>query len=253
MKITILGSASGQPVPHRASSSWLLEVAGGGYLFDIGEGCSSSLLRRGIDEEVIKAGFISHMHADHSSGLPSLIQLMHLNGRRTPFEVWLPAEAVERVELCLRTHYLFPERLSFPLKLLPIGASPLYWREGLSISAYPNRHLQGYKGVADKHQSLESYSFKIEVEGKVIDYSGDIGSLADLENFVSSSHLFITECMHPEIEELLKFISQRGIGETILTHIPPQLEGKEEIIKALAKKLGAGGVKMACDGMQVEL
>ncbi len=82
-----------------------------------------------------------------------------------------------------------------------------------------------YQGVADPHQNLESYSFEIEAEGKVVDYSGDIGSLSDLEDFVSTPDILITECMHINIEELLGFVSQRGIGETILTHIPLQLEG----------------------------
>jgi len=82
-----LGSASGMPVPQRASSSYLVEVGERGYLFDMGEGCSSSLLRMDINQESIVAGFISHMHPDHSSGLPLLLQLMYLSNRQAPFEV----------------------------------------------------------------------------------------------------------------------------------------------------------------------
>jgi ribonuclease BN (tRNA processing enzyme) len=253
VRITILGSASGLPVPHRSSSSLFLEVGGRGYLFDIGEGCSSSLMRIGIDQEIIRAGFISHMHPDHSSGLPLLIQLMHLSGRQAPFEIYLPAEAREGMEVCLRTLYLFPERLSFPLKLLPMRANLVFQKEGFSVSAFPNNHLQGYRQVADPGQKLESYSFEIEGEGKIVDYSGDIGSLADLKSFVSSPYLLITECMHTDIEELLHFVSQRGINKTLLTHIPIQLEGKEGYIKSLARKLGAEGVRMAYDGLGVEL
>jgi len=248
-----LGSASGMPVPQRASSSYLVEVGERGYLFDMGEGCSSSLLRMGVDQVSIVAGFISHMHPDHSSGLPLLLQLMHLSGRKIPFEVWLPAEAREGVEVCLRTFYIFPERLSFPLNLLPIGANPIYHKEGFLVSAFPNHHLQGYRQVADPGQNLESYSFEIEAGGKVVDYSGDIGSLTDLERFVSSPHLLITECMHTDLEELLGFVSQQGIRKTLLTHIPLQLEGKERHIKALAERLGVGGVRMAYDGLRIEL
>ncbi len=253
MRITILGSASGMPVPHRSSSSYLFEVEEKGYLFDIGEGCSSSLLRMGIDQEVIRAGFISHMHSDHCSGFPLLIQLMHLAGREIPFEVYLPAEAREAMATFLRTCYLSPERLSFPLRLLGIRENPIFQNEELSVSSFSNRHLHGYRQAADSCQSLESYSFKIEAEGKVVDYSGDIGSLVDLESFVSSPHLLITECMHTGIEELLGFISQKGIRKTILTHIPLQLEGKEDYIMALARKLGAEEVRMAYDGLRIEL
>ncbi len=248
-----MGSASGLPVPHRLSSSYLFEVGERGYLFDIGEGCSSSLLRTDINQELIRAGFISHMHPDHSSGLPLLLQLMHLSGRKNPFEVYLPAEAREAVEACLRIFYIFPERLSFSLKLLSIRANPIYQKEGFLVSAFPNHHLQGYHQVADPGQNLESYSFEIEAEGKVVDYSGDIGSLTDLESFVSAPHLLITECMHTDLEVLLGFVSQRGIRETLLTHIPLQLEGKEDYIKTLARKLGAEGVKVAYDGLKVEL
>lgn len=241
------------PVPQRASSSYLVEVGERGYLFDMGEGCSSSLLRMGINQESIVAGFISHMHPDHSSGLPLLLQLMHLSSRKAPFEVWLPAEAEEAIEVCLRAFYLFPERLCFPLRLQPIKGNPILPDDVLSVSVFANHHLNGYRQVADPHQKLESYSFEIIAEGKVVDYSGDIGSLTDLEGFVSSPNLLLTECMHTSVEELLGFVSQRGIGETILTHIPPQLEGKGSHVRALAKKLGVKGVRMAYDGLRVEL
>ena len=248
-----MGSASGMPVPQRASSSYLVEVGERGYLFDMGEGCSSSLLRMGVDQESIVAGFISHMHPDHSSGLPLLLQLMHLSGRKTPFEVWLPAEAREGVEVCLRTFYIFPERFSFPLRLHPIEGNPILPDSLLTVSVSANHHLADYRGVVGPQQNLESYSFEIEVEGKVVDYSGDMGSLSDLEDFVSNPDVLITECMHISVEELLGFLSQHRIGETILTHIPPQLEGKERYIKALAERLGVRGVRMAYDGLKVEL
>jgi len=93
-KATIIGSASGMPVATRAHASFLLEMEEISYLFDVGEGCASSLLRCGVDHDRIFAAFISHMHPDHCIGLPMLLQMMHLSGREHPLTVYLPAEAV---------------------------------------------------------------------------------------------------------------------------------------------------------------
>jgi len=56
-KVTILGSASGVPVAGRSHACFVLEMEEASYLFDVGEGCASSLLRHGIDHDRIFAIF----------------------------------------------------------------------------------------------------------------------------------------------------------------------------------------------------
>ena len=76
-KFTILGSSSGMASPNRFCTSILLESLETNILFDAGEGCAFSLLRQGVKVKSLNHIFISHMHSDHISGIPLLIQTIY--------------------------------------------------------------------------------------------------------------------------------------------------------------------------------
>ena len=74
MKITFLGTCSGtEPMPNRHHSSVVFEINGQYYWFDAGECCSHTAYTSGINVARVRAVFISHMHIDHTGGLPNLI------------------------------------------------------------------------------------------------------------------------------------------------------------------------------------
>ncbi|KPL19550.1 MAG: hypothetical protein AMJ92_02855 [candidate division Zixibacteria bacterium SM23_81] len=255
-KVTIIGSASGMPVANRAHASFLLEMKEGSYLFDVGEGCASSLVRCGVDQNKIFVAFITHMHPDHCVGLPMMLQMMHLSGRELPFTVYLPAEAVSATRDYLSTLYVFPEKLPFELRLEPIRPNPIYRDPELTVSAFQNRHLTGYQQLtAERHPQshLECYSFVILVNGKKLVYSGDVGGIEDLRDLLAQTDLLITECMHMNPEDLLAVLAEHQVPRTVLTHLPMELEGKEPYLLQLAQKHGVEDTLVACDGLSFHL
>lgn len=255
-KVTIIGSASGMPVATRAHASFVLELEEGWCLFDVGEGCASSLLRCGLDHRKIFVAFITHMHPDHCIGLPMLLQMMHLSGRELPFTVYLPAEAVAATREYLNALYVFPEKLPFELRLEAIRPNPIYRSDNLVVSAYQNRHLEGYRQLtAESHPDnhLECYSFVILAEGKRLVYSGDVAGPAELRDVLSEPDLLITECMHISPEELMALLAEKGVSKVVLTHLPVELEGKEPYLLQLAQKHGLEDVLVAHDGLSLYL
>jgi ribonuclease BN (tRNA processing enzyme) len=255
-KITVLGSASGMPTPERSHACFLLETKQESFLFDAGEGCASSIVRHDIDHQRIYHIFITHMHPDHCSGLPMLLQMMHLNRREIPLTIYLPAEAVEPTRRYLQTLYLFPDWLSFELFLQPIRPNPIYRDEKVAVSAFQNRHLMGYgQHIAEEHlmNQMQSYSLMILMAGKRIYYSGDVGGVEDIRQVLSESDVAITECMHLSPEELMALLAERKIPRVVLTHVPPQLEGKDAYLLQLAEKYGVKDVLVAHDGLSLHL
>jgi ribonuclease BN (tRNA processing enzyme) len=255
-KITIIGSASGMPVATRSHAAILLEMEERSYLIDIGEGCASSLVRHDVDHDRIQAGYVSHMHPDHSVGLPMLLQMMHLAGRERPLSLYLPAEAVEPTSHYLDALYVFPEKLPFELRIEPIRPNPIYRDAELTISAFQNRHLEGYKELVARRgldNQLQSYSFVILADGKKLIYSGDVGGTEDLREILAGPDLLITECMHMEPEEMMVLLAEKEVPRAVLTHLPTELEGKEPFLLQLAQKHGVQDVLVAHDGLSLHL
>jgi ribonuclease Z len=87
MKLTVLGSASGVPVPERNSSSYWIETSESAYLIDAGDGAARQIVRFGLNANRLEGVFISHMHSDHASGLFMLLQLMYQTGRKEPLRI----------------------------------------------------------------------------------------------------------------------------------------------------------------------
>ena len=91
-EIFVVGSACGFPVPGRGHSSLLLSMSDQSLLIDAGEPCSRSLREAGISFNTIEAILLTHAHADHTGGLPMLIQTLWLSQRTRPLTIFLPEE-----------------------------------------------------------------------------------------------------------------------------------------------------------------
>lgn len=255
-RITVLGSSSGMPSPTRFCSSFFFQTEKSNFLLDCGPGVSFSLLRQKIDPELIDWIFISHCHTDHIGGLFLLIQMMHLMQRRRPLNVYLPEEAVSGVRNYLNTCYLFSERITPRLIFHEVTPDFKFEDEGVSIRVHPNRHLMGNESVIRElncPNKMQSFCHVIKISGKRIVYSGDIHSSDDLVDIIGDADLLISECFHVSVDELLPLAVEKNIKSVLLTHIPPELEGKEQEILQEARKAGFEKLSLAHDGLVVEV
>jgi len=190
MRVLILGSGSGIPIVGHFNESVLIEVGDSSYLFDTGEPCAATMHTRtlldfygvsdrfqaatpNIDIYSIRSIFISHFDADHVSGLPMLLQVMHLwrkRGQDSRFKpenrlpLYLPEEAMKPFRDFIQALHL--SKLRYELQILPVEEGEFYADETTRVSALKNTHIN------DGH----SYSFLLTAEGKRVVYSGDLGN-----------------------------------------------------------------------------
>ena len=94
IRVTLLGTGRPDPVIDRFGPSTLVEAGGQTLLFDSGRGVTQRLWQRGIPLSRVGAVFLTHLHSDHTVGLPDLWLTGWLPtpyGRRvTPLGVWGP-------------------------------------------------------------------------------------------------------------------------------------------------------------------
>lgn len=138
--VTILGSSSAKPTPHRHPSAQVIDIHEQYYLVDAGEGTQHQLFRYGINPLKIRAAFISHLHGDHVFGLFPLLSTLSLYGRRTPLRIFAPAPFGEILACHLK---YFDGELPFPVIWTETDTTRhalLFENRTLEVWSVPLRH-----------------------------------------------------------------------------------------------------------------
>jgi ribonuclease BN (tRNA processing enzyme) len=250
----VVGSACGIPVPGRGHSSILLSTKELQILVDAGEPCSRTLAESEFDLRSFDAVFLTHGHSDHTGGLPMLIQAAWLSGRAKPLNIFLPAELSEPLKRWLNASYLGPDIVPFEIVCVPWESQASFKVHGLKVHPVPTTHLVtlNRRSIPDR---FKAYSLRIEHPEYSVVFSGDLGSPSDLQPQLGEHvDLLITEVAHFPATKLFEFLSKKSIYEILLTHLPPEWLGKEEILLSSARAALPGkAVTIASDRMQLEI
>lgn len=253
MNIVVLGSSGSLAAPGNPASGYLITRADGrdSVVLDMGPGV---LARLQEEQDPARAHVVfSHLHPDHCLDFPSLVvwRRYHPTARPTATNLCVgPSYTVEHLgRLCAD----FPEvhddlSDTFEFRSLAGGTVDC---DGLVITPYPAVH------------PVESYSLRIEdpATGLVIAYSGDTAYTEALVDCARGAHTFLCEAtwgatsdgkaddMHLSGQEAGRIARLAGVGQLVLTHIPPWAAGEEALAAARAEF--AGPVLLARPGMTI--
>jgi ribonuclease Z len=118
-ELVVLGTASQAPTRHRNHNGYLLRWDAEGVLFDPGEGTQRQMLLAGAPSSAIGRICLTHLHGDHSLGLPGVLQRMSLDRVAHPVALHFPASGAEYVE---RMRRITPYHDTVDLHPAPIAA-----------------------------------------------------------------------------------------------------------------------------------
>src|SRR5262245_20661429 len=100
IKVTLLGTSTPNPLPDRFGPSTLVEAGNERLLFDCGRGATIRLWQARIPLGTVKL-FLTHLHSDHTVGIPDLWLTGFLplpyGGRQEPLRIWGPKGTAEMV------------------------------------------------------------------------------------------------------------------------------------------------------------
>lgn len=134
------------PLPHRSLTSVLLRREGELFLFDGGEGTQVSIRRLNLRWKKITAIFVSHMHADHVTGLPGILMLSSQVDRAEPLYIIGPRGIADYIETSRRTLDMY---INYEIIVKEITEPSVVWQgDGFSVRAFQLRHTKTCYGYA---------------------------------------------------------------------------------------------------------
>lgn len=113
MRVTAIGTSGGMPTSQYGTSCMYLSLFGEKLLLDCGEGSQQRLMRYDSSPNVDSV-YISHFYADHTLGLPGLVQTLEMHERDRPLDVYVPDQRTQRATELIEGAYEWP---SYPINI----------------------------------------------------------------------------------------------------------------------------------------
>ncbi len=116
MQITFLGTSSGVPTRGRNVSAIALRLPQKSelWLFDCGEGTQHQFLKSDLRTSQLSKIFITHMHGDHTYGLPGLLASIGLSGNSSGINLYGPEQLQAYLNGVLKS---CSSRISYPFSI----------------------------------------------------------------------------------------------------------------------------------------
>lgn len=152
------------PLPGRFLTSVLVRREGDLFLFDCGEGTQVSLKMLNLRWKKIDSIFISHMHADHVTGLPGILMLSSQVDRTEPLYIYGPARLKEYVE---QTRRILDMYINYEINVVSVEPGVVLETEEFAVNAFPLDHTKpcfGYS-IVEKDRKGEFFPEKAKALG----------------------------------------------------------------------------------------
>ena len=149
LEVFVLGTSGMQPLPGRFLTSAMVRRNGELFLFDCGEGTQVSLKMLNLHWKRINRIFISHMHADHVTGLPGLLMLSSQVDRTEPLYIYGPEKLRDYIDANRR---LLDMYINYEIKFVQTEPGIILETEEYSIEAVPLLHTKPCMGFVMKEK-----------------------------------------------------------------------------------------------------
>lgn len=211
-------------------------------LLDCGASSLIGLKRLGIEPNTIDAVVLSHLHGDHFGGIPFLVLDGQFSRRETDLRVIGPVGSRERIRATMEVLYpgssTVQRRFELLVEEVAVGATVSC--SGAEVGVFAADHASG----------APAHHIRLEMDGRVIAYSGDTAWTPALIEAARGADLLICEAyfrdrkvpFHLSLAELTAHAADLECKRVVLTHMTSEVIEAEGV-----------AFERAWDGMVVEV
>ena len=214
--VTLLGTGAPPAEIDRFGPGTLVEAGGELLLFDVGRGVTQRLSQLKINTPDLDALFLTHLHADHTVGMPDLWLVSALGNRKPGFRIFGP-EGTEPMMLNLRKAFDADSRIAAAAGATPttqIAEGVVYSQNRVTVTAFRVDHAAG---------PTPAFGYRIDYAGRSVVISGDTRPSDNLVKFAQGADVLIHEVIAAAPGALKA--SERA-KETVGVHTSPEDAGR---------------------------
>jgi ribonuclease BN (tRNA processing enzyme) len=236
--VRVLGCSDAFNSGGRFFPCFYVESDSARFLIDCGPTALLAMKRSGLDPDALDAVLISHFHGDHIGGLPFLeLELGILRKRTRPLLIAGPPEVEARTRAVVAALYPGRDALPrIPFQYFEYSAGEVLAVGGVRVQGFPVVHTP----------ESRPHAIRVEVDGKVIAYSGDTEWTDALVAVADGADLFICEATTFEVK-----VESHLSLPTILAH-RAELRCRRLLVTHMSddvlSRLPIDGVETAADG-----
>jgi ribonuclease Z len=227
IKVTLLGTGSPNPRMDRFGPSILVEAGTEKLLFDCGRGAAQRLFQIKVPFPEVTALFLTHLHSDHTVGIPDVWLTGWIRGRQVPLRVWGPpgtrnmmSHLAQAYEFDIHTRRDVDEKFpgaAVTVAAKDIGEGVVYESNGVKVTAFRVDH-----GVVEP-----ALGYRVDFAGHSVVLSGDTRYSENLVRFSQGADVVVHEVIDAEVfQAQTPMLSGEQRAGVIAHHTTPEQAGK---------------------------
>lgn len=240
--VLLLGTGYPRPDAQHAGPSAVVIAGDKWFVVDAGRGTTMRIAGTDLKYANMKGVFLTHLHSDHTAGLPDLFDTSWQFGRKTvPLELYGPPGTKKLSDAMLQ---FFAEDIHYRRDLLekhPAAGATVRThivREGV---VYDDGEVKITAFDVDHKPVPYCFGYRFEAGGKTVVISGDTRPTENLVKFAKDADVLVLEAYLPEhfdrvdtpavaarlksyhtsAEEAGQLAERAGVKTLVLTHLIP--------------------------------
>ena len=232
IRVTLLGTGTPRPLMDRFGPSILVEAGNEKLIFDVGRGAMQRLFQLGVSSADITGVLLTHLHSDHTVGLPDLwLTGWLVSSRAKPLELWGPA-GTRKMAAGLQTAYAFDLDIRVRDDKVPAEGGRLEAHDITEQRVFDRGGVKVTAFLVDHGLARPALGYRVDAGGHSVVLSGDTRYSPNLIAHAKGADLLIHEVGVASAEQMGSDAHTRTI---IAHHTTP--EDAARVFNAVRPKL----------------